>query len=346
MQAIDNRYRFKTLTQELRLNYNGERLDGLLGAWYYRRTGSLEQNSRINIATPVSTISGLLQSNGATPAQASFISNAYAGQLPVIPVLYHADQPQKVETVALFGDARWKFADRLTLIGGFRFDHERNQYAAETIATFNGTLPSSTFLGAPYASIITLINQGVLGLVNNASSPLASNTRTFNAFLPKLGISMDWTPDITTAFTVQRAYRSGGSSQNPARATLVAYSPEYSWNYEGSLRSKWFDGRLVLNANAFYMQWKDQQVTAYFGLNSYDYNTVNAAGSHLYGLEIEASAKVVRGIDLYGSAMSGRSSTASLCRRGRPALSRWTARSFPMRHAGRWRAGSPGSLAA
>lgn len=301
IQAIDNRYLYKTLTQELRLNYEGEKLSGLLGAWYYRRTGEIVQNSRVNIATPTSTVAALLQANGATAAQAQFISSAYATQLPVIPVLYNANQPEKVETMALFGDGRFKVTDQVTLIGGFRFDHERNRYAAETVATFNGTLPNVNFLGTAYAPIIGLINQGVLGLVDDASSPLASNSRTFNAFLPKLGVSMDWTPDITTAFTVQRAYRSGGSSQNPARAELVPYDPEYSWNYEGSLRSKWLDGKLVVNANVFYMKWKDQQVTAYFGLNAYDYNTVNAAGSHLYGFEVEANANVARGIDVYAS---------------------------------------------
>ncbi|MCI4592168.1 TonB-dependent receptor [Sphingobium sp. BYY-5] len=301
IQAIDNRYLYKTLTQEFRLNYDGERLSGLLGAWYYRRSGSINQNSRVNIATPTATIAALLRANGATAAQAQFISNAYAAQMPVIPVRYIASQPDKVETVALFGDGRFKLTERLTLIGGFRFDHERNRYAAETVATFNGTLPGTGFLGAAYAPIIGLINQGVLGLVDDASSPSAINSRTFNAFLPKAGISMDWTPDLTTAFTVQRAYRSGGSSQNSARAELVPYDPEYSWNYEGSLRSKWLDGHLTLNANIFYMTWKDQQVTAYFGRNAYDYNTVNAAGSQLYGFEVEANANVARGIDLYAS---------------------------------------------
>ncbi|MHA6719990.1 TonB-dependent receptor [Sphingomonas sp. RS6] len=301
IETIDNRYLYRTLTQELRLNFDGDRLSGLLGAWYYRRSGSAWQNSHVNVTTPTGTIAGLLQANGATAAQAQMISAAYAAQLPVIPVLYDATQPERVETMALFGDGRFRVTDRLVLIGGFRFDHERNRYTAETLATFNGTLPDVNFLGAPYASIIGLINQGVVGLVDDASSPLASNSRTFNAFLPKMGISMEWTPDLITTFTVQRAYRSGGSSQNPARAELVPYDPEYSWNYEGALRSKWFGGRLTINANAFYMKWRDQQVTAYFGLNSYDYNTVNAAGSHLYGFEVEANARITPAIDAYAS---------------------------------------------
>jgi outer membrane receptor protein involved in Fe transport len=100
---------------------------------------------------------------------------------------------------------------------------------------------------------------------------------------------------------VQRAYRSGGSSQNPARATLVAFDPEYSWNYEASFRSRLLDGRLTLNANAFYVDWKDQQTNAFFGLNAFDYNTVNAGKSHLYGFEVEAQARLASGLDGYVS---------------------------------------------
>ncbi|EIZ81261.1 TonB-dependent receptor [Novosphingobium sp. Rr 2-17] len=298
--TVDNLYRYKTLTQELRLNYDGERLSGLLGAWYYRRTGSLTANNNVNVNTPTATITSLLTPYVGASA-ASTIAAAYAEQLTVIPVGYSSYQPQRVETMALFGDGRFKLTDRLSLMGGFRYDHERNRYGAETVATFTGTLPDVNFLGSGYAALISAVNAGVLGLVDDASSAQASNSRTFNAFLPKAGISMDWTPDLTTAFTVQRAYRSGGSSQNPARAELVPYDPEYSWNYEGSLRSKWLDGRLVVNANVFYMTWKNQQVSAYFSDNTYDYNTVNAAGSRLYGFELEASGKVSNAFDLYAS---------------------------------------------
>lgn len=79
---------------------------------------------------------------------------------------------------------------------------------------------------------------------------------------------------------------------NPARALLIAYTPEYSWNYEGSLHSRWLDDRLTLNANIFYIEWKDQQTTALFGLNVFDYNTLNAGKAHVYGLEIEAQGRL------------------------------------------------------
>jgi outer membrane receptor protein involved in Fe transport len=339
VQFISNDSRYRTWTQELRLNYDGERLSGVLGAWAYRRSGGLDANNRLNIATPVTTIVGLLQSGGFPATAARQIATAYATALPQIPVRYIADQPLLVRNAALFGDGRLRVTDRLSLLAGFRYDHEDNRYGAETIATFNGTLPSPAAFGSagtPLNLAVTAINRGVLGLVAQAASARASNARSFDAFLPKAGVSMEWTPELTTAFTVQRAYRSGGSSQNPARATLIAYDPEYSWNYEGSLRSRWLDGRLTINANVFYVDWKDQQTTAFFGLNAYDYNTVNAGKSHLYGGEMEVQGRLNRMFDAYASAgyvrtkydrfdlPAGSTSTVNLAGSQFPYAPRWT----------------------
>lgn len=339
LQVVDNTNDFRTWTQEFRLNYEGERLSGVLGAWVYRRTGGLVAANRLNITTPTATIAALLRGGGFPAATATQIANLYTNALPVIPVAYAAEAPQRVSTAALFGDARYKLTDRLSLIGGFRYDHEANRYTAETVATFTGTLPDPAAFGAPGTPLfvaISAVNQGVLGLVQGANSARASNARTFDAFLPKAGISMEWTPDITTALTVQRAYRSGGSSQNPARALLVAYDPEFSWNYEGSLRSRWLDGRLTLNANLFYVDWKDQQTNAFFGLNEFDYNTVNAGRSHLYGFEVEAQGRISRAVDVYASVghvrtefddftlPAGSTSTINLAGSEFPYAPRWT----------------------
>lgn len=339
LQVVDNTNDFRTWTQEVRLNYDGDRLSGVLGAWAYRRSGGLVAANRLNITTPTATIAALLRGGGFPAATATQIANLYTAALPVIPVAYAADAPQLVRTAALFGDARYRLTDRLSLIGGFRYDHEANRYTAETVATFTGTLPSPTAFGAPGTPLflaISAVNQGVLGLVQGANSARASNARTFDAFLPKAGISMEWTPEVTTALTVQRAYRSGGSSQNPARALLVPYDPEYSWNYEGSLRSRWLDGRLTLNANVFYIDWKDQQTNAFFGLNEFDYNTVNAGKSHLYGFEVEAQGRISRAVDAYASVghvrtkfddftlPAGSTSTVDLAGSEFPYAARWT----------------------
>lgn len=295
---------FRTITEEVRLNYEGDRLKGLFGFFYYNRDQDQYTRSRANVPTPVTTIAALLQSNGFPPATASQIATLYAAALPEIPVDYSGVFPVKVETYALFGDARFKLTDRLSLLGGFRFDHERNSFTVTQSAVFAGTYPNPAAFGAPGSPLylaVQAINVGVAGYVQQASSSSPATARTFNAFLPKMGVSMDWTPDLTTSFVVQRGYRSGGSSANTARSILVAYDPEYTWNYELSLRSSWLDNKLTLNANAFYIDWTKQQVNVNFGLNLYDYNTVNAGKSHLYGFEVETAYRLNSMFDTYVS---------------------------------------------
>ncbi|MFB0875972.1 MULTISPECIES: TonB-dependent receptor [unclassified Sphingobium] len=339
LQHIDEHFRHRTVTQELRLNHHNGPLDGLLGLWYYRRASDNRQDSRISAPTPVTTLDRLLQANGVPAPVSAAITTAYAAALPYAAIDYEGDLDKHIETLAIFGDARLRFTSILSLIAGFRYDHERTRYAAQTSANLGSTLPDPAGFGPveslPYYAVQAL-NTGMLGLVSQASSPSSSNDPQFNAFLPKLGISADWTSALSTAFTVQRAYRSGGASQNRARATLVRFGPEYSWNYELSLRSQWLDGALTVNANAFHVDWRDQQVRANFGLNIYDYHSVNVGRSHLNGFELEVQARPVRTIGLYASIghvrtrfddfslPSGATSTVTLSGTQFPYAPRWT----------------------
>ncbi|MFZ5737128.1 MAG: TonB-dependent receptor [Pseudomonadota bacterium] len=295
---------YRTFSQELRVNYEGGPLSGLLGLFYYNRDQKSQTESRTLVPTPGDTITALLMGGGLDQPTAQYVSNLYVAALPNIPVQYSADFPMKVETYAVFGDGRLKLTDRLSLLGGFRYDRETNRVQVTQQALFAGTYPDPNAFGAPGSPlwlVVTGINMGVQGLVDQASGATPPGKRTFEAFLPKGGIEMQWTPDISTAFVVQRGYRSGGTTANTARSQAFAYDPEYTWNYELSLRSQWLDGALTLNANAFYVDWTDQQTTANFGLNLYDYHTVNAGKSHTYGFEIEASHRVSRHFDWYAS---------------------------------------------
>ena len=290
----------ETFTQELRLNYESDRLSGLVGLFYYNRDQYRKSHQVTLVPTPASTIvNALTPSLGAATAQQ--VAAIYTAALPNIPVDYTSDFPTQVETMAVFADARYRLTDQLSLIGGFRYDHERNKIGGEAIATFVGTLPDAALYPAPLDGAITALNGFVLGLVDDANGSAPVGTRKFDAFLPKGGIEMAWTPDLSTAFVVQRGYRSGGSSFNTARSQLFAYDPEFTWNYELSLRSAWLDGRLTLNANAFYIDWTEQQTTANFGNGTYDTHTVNAGKSHIYGFEVEVAHRVSRSFDWYAS---------------------------------------------
>ncbi len=294
----------RTLSQEFRLNYDGDRLDGLMGLYFSRRKVNGFSTSLTNVNTPGSTIAGLLQANGLDAATAGAIASLYVGALPVIPVDYFSESPTRSENQALFADGEFKLTDRLSLLGGFRYDRQEYTMSVNSTTEFTGALPDPAAYGAPGSSLYTImgvLNQAVLGFVQQAAGSTPEDTRTFNTFLPKAGVRYEWNDDLSASFIVQRGYRSGGSSFNIARSDAYAYEPEYTWNYEASLRSLWLDGALALNANLYYIDWKDKQVTAFFGLNDYDYHTVNAGRAHLYGFEVEATHRLSEGFDWYGS---------------------------------------------
>jgi outer membrane receptor protein involved in Fe transport len=296
-----NPYEAETITQEVRLNHESERLNGLIGAYYYRRDQFNRTSSLTLVPTPIQTAANLLEATGLVDrATAEFVANLYGQALPNLPVEYDGAFPVKVETIALFGDARIKLTDRLTALVGLRWDRETNRIEVTQTTRFAGIYPDPAAFGA-LAPLIAGLNAGVQAIVDQAAGSTPPSKRTFNAFLPKLGVEMAWTPDLSTSFLVQRGYRSGGSSSNTARSQVFAYDPEYTWNYELSLRSLWLDGRLSLNANAFYIDWKDQQASVNFGLNLYDYHTVNAGKSHLYGFELELAHRPNRNLDYYAS---------------------------------------------
>lgn len=297
---IDN----DVFSQELRLGYEGERLKGLVGLYYSRHKDLTVSASQSNIETPVATIAGLLMLNGIDPGTAQGVAELYASALPFIPVDYHSTTPARSENKALFADGEFQLGDRLAVIGGFRYDRQSYTFGTDTLATFTGALPDPNNYGPPGTdlnTIFTLINQAVLGFVGQAAGSTPVGTRDFNTFLPKLGLRYALTDDVSASLVAQRGYRSGGSSFNIARSTTYAFDPEYTWNYEASLRSLWLDGTLALNANVYYIDWKDKQVTAFFGLNDYDYHTVNAGRAHLYGFELEAVHHVNDRFDWYAS---------------------------------------------
>lgn len=292
---------YDTLSQEFRLHYRGERLRGLVGLYGSRRETENLGVNRTNVDTPLGTIAAVLQGVGLDAATANYVAGLYGQALPVIPVDYASDGHSRSRNLALFTDLELDLAERLALLGGFRYDKEQYRFGADATAEFVGTLPDPDAFGSGLAPAIAGINQAVLGMVAQAGNSAPEETRDFTAFLPKLGLRYEWNDGLSTAFVVQRGYRSGGSTFNIARGQNFGYDPEYTWNAELSLRSQWLDDTLTLNANAYYIDWKDKQVTAMFGINDYDYHTVNAGKAHLYGFELEASHRISTALDWYAS---------------------------------------------
>ncbi|MFT3763667.1 MAG: TonB-dependent receptor [Pseudoxanthomonas sp.] len=295
---------YTVASQEFRLHYAGERLSSLVGVYASNRDRDNSQTLRTNIDTPVVTIAAALQGFGLDAATAGAIAGLYAAAQPVIPVDYIGVNGSKSKNRAVFADGEFAFGERWSLLAGFRYDRESYGFDSVSDAQIAGALPDPALfapvLGALAPVVIGGINSYVYGVAASASAVTPWHDDDFTAFLPKLGLRWSWLADKSLAFTAQRGYRSGGSSYNTARGQSFAYDPEYTLNYELALRTQWLDGRLTFNANAYYIDWKDKQVGAYFSPdNSYDYHIINAAKAHLYGFEAEVRHRIGADFDWY-----------------------------------------------
>lgn len=290
-----------TRSQELRLSYKGDRFNGLIGVYHFDRDSDQDGWGVTPVELPADALNqALVYYFGVPQADADAAVSAYAQVMPTVPVNNRRLSPNNVETKAAFFDGSWQFAPKWTLSAGLRYDQEVYNIDVVQTTSLIGNYPDPASFGAN-APYIDAINQLIAAQIDQANGTTPGVPRTFSAWLPKLGLKYDFTPNMSLGFTAQRGYRSGGSSINIARSIVVPYDPEYTDNYEFAWRSAWPAIGLTLNANAYYINWTEQQVNVNLGLNSYDNQTLNAGKSHLYGFEVEASQRVSRKFSWYAS---------------------------------------------
>ncbi|MQQ09619.1 TonB-dependent receptor [Epibacterium sp. SM1979] len=245
-----------------------------------------EQDLRLAFDTGVVTgVAGLFYSDISNRRPAQFTADA-GNVLFGVPnglfVTRETFDPEDVQNIAIFGEAEIAadgLLSGLSFTLGARLDHE--DYAFTNTTTY--TPDVSAF-----------------GLSNTSFSGETSYT----AFLPKAGVTYDFTEDQSISFTVQRGYRAGGAQVNAFTGGLNEFDPEFTTNYELAYRGSFLDGRLRTSGNLFYTRWKDQQVTV-FGANGgstdFDFDVVNAGESELFGIELTAEGEVTDRFTMYGS---------------------------------------------
>ena len=301
----------ETTTQELRFTYEGEKLSGLIGFYYSdldvfdssggERGITFAQLGVRSLLTAPAEYGGL----GLPVALADQVLQFYTGADPVF-IGQSSDFTQKVKTKALFADFTYEVNESWDVFAGLRYDKEEQANGTNadiyiTEQTQNALPQPENFAADPMlAQLIAGINQQLYAMADGASGDEPVEDASFDAWLPKLGATYRVNQDISTSFTVQKGYRSGGVGTNIAQATPFTFEPEYTWNYELALRSVWLDDKLVVNANMFYLDWTDQQVSVYLSGNQYDRETRNVGKSHVQGFETEISYELSPAINLYG----------------------------------------------
>ncbi|MEO0461517.1 MAG: TonB-dependent receptor [Pseudomonadota bacterium] len=214
--------------------------------------------------------------------------------------LLASTQVESTENYAIFGDVSIELSEKWSINLGARYDWE----------TFTNTGLTGDITVDPSNCVVAPFLPGIGGLPCAALIPVSNEpptTADFEAFLPRASVTYNFDEDRSLAFVVARGYRAGGSiffAGTGGAGTTVPFDPEFLTNYELALRTQWFDQRLTVNANIFFTDWSDQQVSVPGTATTSPFNSivVNAGTSELYGLELDASFEATPELDLFASA--------------------------------------------
>lgn len=259
LDLIDAPADTQTYTAELRTELDFGALTGRIGGYYFDEEIVTSQGFTLAL-------------DGVSP-------------FPVVPVTSVltsvSSRTTGVENYAVFADFTYELNEKIAINLGASYDWEDFSDTGN-IGTVTSD-PADCVLVTPFG------NQPCAALLGATNTP--GVPASFEAFLPRAAIVYSFTPDISLGFTIARGYCAGGAvlRQNGVtnQGEIVAFDPEFTTNYELSLRTQSLDGVWTINANAFFTDWSDQQVTipGASGLST-DFFTDNAGESEIYGMEL------------------------------------------------------------
>ncbi len=135
--------------------------------------------------------------------------------------------------------------------------------------------------------------------------PRQDDSRKETDLSPTIGLRYKPNEALTGYAKISRGYKSGGwnldfiSRPSPTAPTptlpQLGFQPEKVTNYEVGLKGDVLDHRLLFDLAAFYMDYRDLQVTQFFGLQG-GAVTSNAATATIKGLEGDVTAALAEGL--------------------------------------------------
>ncbi|MEM1262257.1 MAG: TonB-dependent receptor [Pseudomonadota bacterium] len=252
----------ETYQYELRAAFDYGQWSGWIGAYYFDTSGSFR---------------GLFNFSPATFGIATVPADGF--------VIFDSNQFDETKNRAVFADVTYEASDHWSFNVGARFDDEE----------FSDTGTVGTSEVGPSGCTIDPAFPGLGGfpctVIFPPSGGDAPEPAEFDAFLPRGSVIYSIDEEKSVSFTVAQGYRAGGSYlYAPPGVTpeTRTFEPEFLTNYEFALRTAWPDQDLVVNANLFYSDWEDQQVTIPGPSGGvFDADILNVGSAKIFGLEAE-----------------------------------------------------------
>jgi iron complex outermembrane receptor protein len=186
---------------------------------------------------------------------------------------------QVTYSASAFGQMTYKLTNWLRVLGGGRFDYDDKRAAF-----------SSTDYPGDSAEYLAL----------NPRTPAQVLSRSSGIGTWMGSVEADVAKDVMVYFRAASGYKDGGFN---ARAAVAGYplefGPETTTNFEVGMKSEFFDGKFLLNADIYDMFVNGFQQSVYASyLGTAAFVVGNAGNIRVQGLELEAKARPIEPLSI------------------------------------------------
>lgn len=172
-------------------------------------------------------------------------------------------------TAAVFGQVTWRVASRWSAIAGVRLNREEHR--------------------------LSTIGTGTDDALAGVSADNDANNDSWR-------VDLEYAPgdDVMLYAGASTGFKSGGIVVGSG-GVLDDFAPEELTAYETGIKSLWLDRRVLVNAAAFYYDFRDLQVSTVTNTgDSFIGETDNAAKAEIYGIDVESVVKATERLTLSG----------------------------------------------
>ena len=219
---------------------------------------------------------------------------------------------QETDSQAIFGHVEWRFTEKMRLTAGLRYTNEERSWSGCTFIADDGSLAG--FLNAQFGSTLgpgdcgtidddpnspTFIFALIGGPDVNDAFHVFRDTIKTSRWMGKLGLDYAISDDVLIYGTLSDAFKSGGFNGANSNTTLQLkpYKEETLTSFELGTKATLLDGRMQLNAAAFWYDYQDKQeqdlAVAFVGNIS---GLTNVPESAINGIEIDMQWAPIDGL--------------------------------------------------
>jgi iron complex outermembrane recepter protein len=197
-----------------------------------------------------------------------FVLSPFVG----VPVSQHSPQATLEDVgFGLYGQTTLMLRTVFEVTAGARFDYEKKNALLNTL--FEPAI-------APPTSV--------------------DQEESFSNLSPQVSFAYRPGADLMAYVSASRGFKAGGF--NPASpAGSEAYGEEYTWHYEGGIKSLFAGGRVATTVAAFLIDWNDLQLNLPNPAVPGQFFIANVGGARSRGIEIEAQARPHAQVMVFGA---------------------------------------------